>query len=470
MRRLIQYLRHYRDHQHVRPWALAVPLAVILISLPLLRPVLHPHPATISDDEVARLATVQAIVEYHTLAINHTLPRPVDNTIEVGKGVFSNQPPVFSALLSATYWVLHRWDITMARSGPMVAFILTLVGVTLPVAGAAGFVYRMGRVFELERRWRTLLAALVVFGSGLVSYATVLNSHAPAAAALICAAACLIHIVIARHPRSEGAWVVICGLCAALAAVVDLTTAPFLLLLPAVVLTMPWTGWKRFRGIALFLLGTTPPLLLHAVLTIPVTGDVLPGSMHPDLAIQPVLQPMLDQPDADDLIVPEPWWAATGRVIGQLLGTLLGAHGILSHFPLVIMGVVGVFAVMHRHWPATTKILAAGAAAGTILILIGCVTWVRDWREAMFANRWAVAVLPLVVFWMGAWLRKKHRPLSWAVAGCLAAFSIAVTVIGATSPQPRGGYDGYSAAGAMRIMIKGQDIPPEQQSLARSRM
>ena len=325
----------------------------------------------------------------------------------------------------------------------------------------------MGRLFELERRWRTLLAALVVFGSGLVSYATVLNSHAPAAAALISAVACLVHIAIARHPRSDGAWLVVCGFCAALAGVLDLAVLPFLLMLPAVVLALPWSWNKRIGGVLLFVVGTTPPLLLHAVLTVSVTGDMLPGMLHRSdraAVATSTLPRMIDEPDADELIAPEPWWAAVGASIGRFLGALLGSHGILSHFPLVILGTIGVFGVMHRHWPAPTKILAASSAAGIVVVLIVCAGQVHDWRDAMFANRWAVAVLPLVVFWTGTWLRRRHRPLSWTLAAAAAVFSIAVTIIGATGPQPRGGYPGYSAAGAVRMMIKGPERLPKHPS------
>ena len=54
--------------QHVRPWALASPILVLLLALPMLRPLRSP--AAVSSNELSRLATVQSIVEQHTLAIN----------------------------------------------------------------------------------------------------------------------------------------------------------------------------------------------------------------------------------------------------------------------------------------------------------------------------------------------------------------------------------------------------------------
>ena len=45
---------------------------MLTVTLPLLRPLRHPDPNGISDEELARLATVQAIVEHKTLAIDET--------------------------------------------------------------------------------------------------------------------------------------------------------------------------------------------------------------------------------------------------------------------------------------------------------------------------------------------------------------------------------------------------------------
>ena len=101
-----------------------------------------------------------------------------------------------SALLAPSYWVMRQAGIDFAKRPDLAMYLLTMIGVTIPVAGAAGLMYRMGRLFELRRPWRATLALVAVLASGLVSYATVLNPHAPAAALVLCAAACLIHVSI----------------------------------------------------------------------------------------------------------------------------------------------------------------------------------------------------------------------------------------------------------------------------------
>ena len=70
---LRDYLRRWAAGKHVRPWALSAPIAALLICLPLLSPLRHPIPGEMSDEEMARWATVQALVEQQTFAIDGTL-------------------------------------------------------------------------------------------------------------------------------------------------------------------------------------------------------------------------------------------------------------------------------------------------------------------------------------------------------------------------------------------------------------
>src|SRR5437870_376432 len=219
---VLHSFRRYLTKPHVRPWALSAPILVLLVCLPLLRPLRHPDPRDISDDELARLATVQSLVEKRTLAIDsaHEFV-PQHDTIRHAGHVFSAQPPTLSVLLAGPYWVMRRSGLTFQSNPSLVAYLLTLLGATIPVAAAAGLIYRMGRLFELPRQRRALLAAVVVFGGGLVSYGTVLNAHAPAAALLLGSTACIIHVAIARRPGATSGWLAIAGMCATFAAVID---------------------------------------------------------------------------------------------------------------------------------------------------------------------------------------------------------------------------------------------------------
>jgi hypothetical protein len=76
----------------------------------------------------------------------------------------------------------------------------------------------------------------------------------------------------------------------------------------------------------------------------------------------------------------------------------------------------------------------------------------------MFATRWFIVFMPLVLFWAGAWLRRQHHPVVWSSAAVLLAFSITVSLIGATDPFPRDGFDNYTVVEAAEQLL--QPTPP----------
>jgi hypothetical protein len=463
----------------VRPWALFGPVVVLIIALPLLRPLRHPDPAAISDEETARLATVQAMVEHGTLAIDETDFKSTRLKVRRDGQYYSDQPPVMSALLAPSYWVMRRAGVDFESRPDLAIYLLTVLGVTLPVAASAGLIYRMGRLFELRRPWRMTLGLVAVLASGLVSYATVLNPHAPAAALVLCAAACLIHVSITNKRLHGSVWLILSGLCAALAATIDPPAIVFLLLMPAVVFGLRWTITQRVGGAAAYVLGAAVPLLLHASLSAGVEGhgfrmrgpagnDSLFSFLNPDSRS---IGPAYDEYEFDEED-PRGAWEHVQLGTRRLAAALLGTHGLLSHFPVVLLGVIGVSMVMHRHWPATTKVLASVSLAGALLLLILFALRRPDWHGSMFASRWFVVFVPLLVFWAGAWLRRPHSKVGWTAAAALLAFSLAASMLGATGPLPRHGFiaaDGshrYTVAGALQNLLDAPRPLPEQEPLA----
>jgi hypothetical protein len=474
---LRNWLRHYRNRRHVRPWALAVPIVVLLIAVPMLRPLRHPDFGSISDDELARLATVQALVEQNTLSIDGS--RYVSTAAKVQRDGhwYSSQPPMMAVLLSGPYRVMRSMGYTFDSSPHWVMFILTLLGTTLPVAGAGGLVYRMGRLFELRRPLRTGLALAAVLGSGLISYATVLNAHAPAATLVLGSAACLVHVTITNRRMHGSVWLIASGACAAMAAAFEPAAVLFVLLFGVVVLALRWTTAQRVGGLLVYAAGAALPLMLHVSLVQRTTGNVwqgsglgshegprdsaaadpapatLRGQVVKGLSFPAASTPASDGDFDDDERAPRSAWDATGAALGRVTTAFIGRHGVLSHFPIVLLGVLGVTMVMHRHWPTTTKALATATLVGGLAIILVYAFRALDWAQAMFGTRWFVAFLPLTVFWAGVWLRRHHRPASWALAGVLLAFSVAVSLLGATGPTPPTGFAGYTAAGAARNLL-----------------
>jgi hypothetical protein len=454
----------------VRPWALAAPVVVLLLCVPLLRPLRQP--TALSVDEALRLATVRALLDHGSLDLTTTpttgtaasspatgqtftpgatdeidvnisipatdLPESANriallrHIIRARGRLYSEQPPVMALILAPITWLLERLGLVSHHDPASGAYVLTLLCVTMPVALGAGLIYRMGRLLELPRHWRAGLALATVLASGLICFATVLNAHAPAAALLLLSAAMLLQVETGATPApamQRALWLLLCGGAAALAAVLDPPAAVVAVLILFSVPATHFGGRWRIAGVLIFLIGAAPPLLLHAQWNIPITGDLLPAELHRELAlIRPAAAPppIIVSSDSDE----QTSWALQSLVVtgDWLYQALFGFHGVLSHFPYVLLGLLGIVVIMHRHWPAHVKCLAAASVIAAIGI-IGGYCWARaDWRGQAVICPWFVCFLPLLTFWSGAWLRRPHPRWAWIIAGLLLAYSCAVAL------------------------------------------
>jgi hypothetical protein len=417
-----------------------------------------------SDEEMSRWATVQALVEHQTFAIDKddTQFFETRQKIKIGDVYYSDQPPTQGLLLAGPYWVLHWLGIDFAHRPALVEYLLTVIAVTTPVAAAAGMLYRMGRLFELRRPWRAGLALAVVLGSGLISYATVLNPYAPAASLVLGATAILVQVSLVRSPLRSGGYLATAGFFTALATAIDPAAIVFAILYIGVILVMRWRWSLRIGGVLMYCIGTIPPILLHMTLSGPITGDWRLGlNSIGNGALQSNPMPLkssaitikTSDPEDESLAGPPTVWQMVGFYVDRLFAAFFGSHGLLSHFPILVLGIFGVASVMHRHWPPTTKMLAIATTAGSIIVILRYVWLPIDWRWAMFACRWCVLFTPLMLFWSGAWLRRSHHPATWATVSVLLAISMIVSLLGATDPMPHNGYDRYSVVGVVRSML-----------------
>ena len=462
----------------VRPWALLTPVIILFMALPLLRPLRHPDASQISDDEAARLLTIAAIVDHGSLSLDDApqppsgkhhaesapggqwlLPAPLspDVLIRGPSGhLYADQPPTMAAILALPYTLMTFAGMTLANSPVLVPYLLTVLGVALPVAGAAALIYRMGRLFELTKPWRIFLALGVVLGSGLFSYAVVLAPHAPAATLVLASASCMVHVTLSRRQRRWILWFILAGGCAMLAATLDPPAAVFPLPLLLAVMTLRWPLQRRLVAMTCFALGTLPPLALHLGLMIPVTGDWRPGFMHPEMAIAPPGPPTdyassdLD-PDTPGII------SNLARTAWRLIQCLLGDHGLLTNFPVFVFAIAGLTAVLHRHWPAVMKALALTTVFAAAVDALMYVHFASGLPQPMFANRFFIAFSPMLLFWAGAWIRRSHHPMTWAACALLLGISVIVSLIGAFNPLPRQPDDRDTLVGAAQRLLQTSD-------------
>jgi hypothetical protein len=383
---------------------MALPIAVLMLSMPMLRPLAEPAGAGVR--EAMLLASVESVVRGRGLALDQGW-RGRAGTVEVAGRIYASNPPMMAVLLAGPAVMLERFGVTFDRAAPVMAYWLTFFGVTVPVAFASGFIYRSTRVFQISRGRRILVASACVFGSGWISHATVLNSHAPAAAFVMLAVACLIAVGFAAKP-ARSVWVLLlAGQLAALGAVIDPWTLPVVVPLALVVLAMPMSALHRALGVVMMTLGAAPVVWAHSAWSLAAFGSILP--------------PLWELPFDREVMMLD---------LRRAGAMLLGPTGLLLIFPMLAVGLLGLSRIMHRHWPGQLKVLGAITLVGSGVVLWTGVSLGEERVGEPFAAPWALAFAPLMVFWTGGMLVQRLT-LAWRVAlGVVVATSVASALIG----------------------------------------
>jgi hypothetical protein len=474
--KLSEHIRGYFDRPLVRPWALAGPVLVLMLCLPLLRPLVEPDSRQWHDEEQMYAATTQAIVEQHSLAIDKSVFASNPVALRHEGHLYSPYPPMLPILLAPVYWVLLKQGIDYSGNLIFAQYLLIFLGSSIPIAVSVGLIYRLGRMFELHRALRVGLGLAAIVGGGVLCYGVVLNRHAPAVFLLLAAISCISHLAVSHRPQRKLIVASVAGFLAALAAAMDPYVASFAILLSLVLLAMRWPTAARCWSVMLYFLGAAPVVALNVILLhsagLPASMALVPREPAPShlsfpsspttLATAPIRPPTLLYSDEDqdaEVTGFQAVWAKVATWLGQFLEGLVGTHGILSHFPILILGLLGAVLVLHRNWTASTKAISA-------LTLLSCLllSLVYSFRGAglivSYGAPWFITISPALMLWSGAWLKRHHRPQSWVMAGLAMSFSLTVALVGMTNPMPRVGYPGYSFIEASARLLHGHPTPP----------
>ena len=339
----------------------------------------------------SRYMTVESLVERGTTAIERSPmlgPSGSPEVVKVGGHLYSDKPPVLSALTAGVY--LPLWWSGWRFSGSPSQFVRVnwvLVAVVVGLASALAVVASrlLLQCVEMPTILADVLALALGFGSQLFSYAVTFNNHSVAAGLITMAFA----LVALERSRSRRGWA---GLLAGLAATIDLPAGGA----SALVLAC-WLAARSKRLPMVYLSMAALPALLHAALQMATTGSPLPVEMTPG---------------AFDF-AGSYWNTEAGRARETVprwrwgLELLVGPQGWLTVTPLIALGLAGMARIAFRKGdPLRPTALALGVVT---LLLLGYYTWgVRriDFAGLSFGTRHLLAISPLCLVFGVAWLAR----------------------------------------------------------------
>lgn len=277
--------------------ALAVVITAVLIALASARPEAG------GWNDGSRLATVEALVDRHTLAIDDSIfvqvpktqswePSPYTASVKglrqfgtwdklrINRQYYSDKSPVPSLLLAGQYQ-LWQWltGLKAAQRPDWFCFLMTLGSSGLAYVAAVGCTFALGRRVGLDVGMSVILSAAMALSSVALPYAQYTNGHILMLGAVAPLMLGLTYLSDAN--RLPVLLLIGLGVLTGLAYTMDLGVGPVLVM--CVMGLTAYRGWHRKRIFffvypALLLLGAAPWLVLHHAVNYSVGGTLIPAN------------------------------------------------------------------------------------------------------------------------------------------------------------------------------------------------
>lgn len=380
----------------------------------------------ISGNVSSRYMTIEAVVERGTLAVESSPLRAGSGSpdlVRFGRHLYSDKPPVLSALGAAVYAVVYEAGARF--SGSVSQFVIanwvlvaSLVGTTSALALV--WLRLLLQTVPIPAWAADLLTLGFGVGSQLLTYGVTFNNHS-VAAGLVTGALAYSFLDDPEGGRSRRrSWGA--GFLAGLTATIDLPAGGLLL----IALTVCQV-WRRRAVPGLFLVGAALPLLVHAGLQSMVTGSPLPAEMYPEA---------FDYPGS--------YWATAGvwKENGPRwrfgLELLFGPQGWLTVTPVLAFAVIGLGAVVRRR-DDPLRPAALAVTAMSLGLLVYYVWGVRrtDYAGQSFGTRHMLAITPAWFLFAVVGASRLNRRFVWGLFAVLMVLGTGYAVAGLRDPWSR---------------------------------
>jgi hypothetical protein len=380
-----------------------------------------------SWNEISRLASVEALVQHGTWAIDNTaLGNLTGDKIFLNGRFYSDKPPILSlagaGVYAALHWVFglsfspqecnpitspcHCIALMCLQSPDWAYYLLTVILVGVPSALMLALFYRSTTFFGLSNPPALLLTGVLGLGTAVWPYSLVLNNHVPAAASLLAALHALIRSKV--DDALWHRWLLVAGFVTALAFVLDPGASPFLIFFSIfVLLRHRIQAWP-------FLLGGLVPLALTAALDWWMLGDPLLPTMH-----------------AAGFNYPGSVWPATiagvsgpANVLEYGFRMLVGDHGLFAFSPVLLWVIYALAIALHEqgHW---LRGEAAAVGLASLATLLSLILNTYDFGGAGYSVRNLTIIVPSLFFFavQPSLYRTLQRRLVFAALSALSIFS-----------------------------------------------
>ena len=359
-----------------------------------------------SGNEASRFATIQAVAEQGTFAIEKTNFRTVDKLFIDGH-LYSDKPPFMAWCIG----MLARPFCEMKMVNFVDNYYLLVYLIDLIFAGGVNILI-FWWLFNMFRRVRKgslgvkfLLALGCTLGTWLFSYSVVINNHTPAAL-------CVLGLFIAldkfrRRPNKFTA--ILAGAMCGLLGAFEIPAGVFFS--PAMVLALALSAPRKERFGYAAVGALTAVFCAEGLLCLNyyAYSSVLPLYIADHGSFSPAI------PGSDILIY-----------ISECLFTY---RGVFSYQPFLLLALPGIW-LRRGKLPRFEWTLVAASAVFTLFYLL----FTNEYGGAAYGFRYLIPMIPLWYFFAGRWVLEARCKWLSAVAALLILCGVATSWIGTYSP------------------------------------
>jgi hypothetical protein len=363
----------------------------------------------------SRLAAVEALVDYHTFAIDRSIfvsppvwPGPVPyppghpllqvgtyDKLFINGHYYSDKPPVVALLMAGVYQVWQWCGGPRAWDRPdLFCLFMTLASSGLAYVASVWCVYRLGRVLGLSLGLCLALAASLGLATVALPYTRHVNNHIMLLAVAAALFLGLTHLAAgAREGLMQGRRLVWLGTLAGLGYNLDLGTGPMLLLCLFGLLAYRCGRWAP---VVVFGLATLPWLVAHHAINYAIGGTLTPMNAVPAYSLWPGC-PFTAQNLTGG------WNHTPGHFVEYLASMLFGKRGFVNHSLPLFLALPAVVILLRRAPAELPEVVFAGCWAGGTWLLYGALS--NNYSGVCCSVRWFVPLLAAAYFGLAVFLR-----------------------------------------------------------------
>jgi hypothetical protein len=421
------------------PVVALVALGAVLVALVSARPYAG------SWNDGSRLATVESLVDYHTLAIDRSIflyptlvspsapaPYPRDDRLLMESGTndkllvqgrhYSDKSPIPAILMAGVYLALQNGTGLTARArADWFCHLMTVFSSGIAYVAAVTSMYLLFRRLLASETQALLLTASFGLGTVALTYARHVNSHAMLLG--VVALLLLGFQALGERPNEKPMpWTLMFGLggLSGLGYCLDLGAGPVLLISAPALATY---RCGNIAGTTVFVGGALPWVVAHHAVNYYIGRTILPANTVSTFLSWPGSP--FDQGNLTGTIGHESLW----HVLSYALQLLVGKKGFLLHNPPLLMAVMSLPVLLGRGRRVSIKetpelLFAATISVGTWAVYSVMST---NYSGACASVRWFVPLLAPLFYVLAIYVRE--RPLSWPSFLALASWSLVMALI-----------------------------------------